>query len=164
MCDSSADTYFFTDKTERAKWGHSEILSLRAFIWWYCGVLNMNLKKWLDIPTAISKHWTRQEDHSNKNQWGPKPIFGQFVNWHIAKEIRNCIIELNMKRCINVFVSQMYLKELTLKNGTLWKYRCHYLNEKFRCADQAWISSHPQIKEENIPVVSGTHSTRFFKF
>ena len=26
-----------------------KILSLRAFIWWYCEVLNMNLKKWLDI-------------------------------------------------------------------------------------------------------------------
>ena len=32
-----------------------EILSLRVFIWWYCKVLNMNLKKWLDIPNIIQK-------------------------------------------------------------------------------------------------------------
>ena len=26
-----------------------------AFIWWYCEVLNMSLKKWLDIPTWAQK-------------------------------------------------------------------------------------------------------------
>ena len=73
----------------------------------------------------------QDKDHQNKNQRCPKPIFAQFVNWRIAKEIRNRIIELNGKRHINVFVSQMYSKELTLRrNGTL-----KYVQIKLKCAD-----------------------------
>ena len=32
-----------------------------AFILWYCGVLNMNLKKWLDIPTQCTFIWSENE-------------------------------------------------------------------------------------------------------
>ena len=42
-----------------------EILSLRVFIWWYCKVLNMNLKKWLDIPNIIQKE-RKQKRKSKK--------------------------------------------------------------------------------------------------
>ena len=71
----------------------------------------------------------QDEDHSNKNQRSPKPIFAQFVNWRIAEEIRNHIIELNAKRRINVFVSQVYSKQLTLQRNGALKYRRDYLNE-----------------------------------
>ena len=34
---------------------HSEILSLRTFTGEYCKVLNINLRKWLDIPPICKK-------------------------------------------------------------------------------------------------------------
>ena len=75
-----------------------------------------------------SKHWTRQGSFK-KNQRSPKPIFAQFVNWRIAEEIRNRIIELNTKRRTNVFVSQVYSKQLTLRRNGALKYRRDYLNK-----------------------------------
>ena len=84
----------------------------------------------IDFQISRAHRSTEQDkDHSNKNQRSPKPIFAQFVNWRIAEEIRNRIIELNAKRRINVFVSQMYSKELTLQRNGALKYRRDYLNE-----------------------------------
>ena len=87
----------------------------------------------LDLPYSFEKinfqisraHRSTEQDkdHSNKNQRSPKPIFAQFV------KIRNCIIELNTKRRINVFVSQVYSKQLTLQRNGVLKYRRDYLNK-----------------------------------
>ena len=86
--------------------------------------------KEIDFQISRVHQSTEQDkDHPNKNQRGPKPIFAQFVNWHIAEEIRNRIIELNAKRRKNVFVSQMHSKELTLQRYGALKYRRDYLNE-----------------------------------
>ena len=52
-------------------------------------------------------------------------MFAQFVDWCIAEELRNRMIELNSKLHINVFVSQMYSKELPLRRND---YR-DYLNK-----------------------------------
>ena len=84
----------------------------------------------IDFQISRAHRSTEQDkDHSNKNHRVPKPIFAQFVNWRIAEEIRNRIIELNSKRRTNVFVSQMYSKELTLRRNEALKYRRDYLNE-----------------------------------
>ena len=45
------------------------------------------------------------------------------------KEIRNRIIELNSTRRVNVFVSQVYSKELKLRRNSALKYHRDYLNE-----------------------------------
>ena len=86
----------------------------------------------IDFQINRAHRSTEQDkDHQNKNERGPKPIFAQFVNWRIAKEIRNRIMELNAKRHINVFVSQMYSNELTLRrNGAL-----KYVQIKLECTD-----------------------------
>ena len=84
----------------------------------------------IDFQISRAHRSTEQDkDHSNKNQRSPKPTFAQFVNWRIAKEIRNRIIELNTKRRINVFVRQVYSKQLTLQRNGALKYRRDYLNK-----------------------------------
>ena len=48
----------------------------------------------IDFQISRAHRSTEQDkDHSNKNQQSPNPIFFQFVNWCIAEEIRNCIID-----------------------------------------------------------------------
>ena len=103
-----------------------------------CQLLSDFITCELDLPYSIEEinfqiiraHQSteKDKDHSN-NQRRPKPIFSQFVNWRITKEIRNRIIELNAKRRINVFASQMYSKELTLQRNGALKHSRDYLNE-----------------------------------
>ena len=126
----------------------------------------------LDLPYSFEKinfqisraHRSTEQDkdHSNKNQRSPKPIFAQFVNWCIAEEIRNRIIELNTKRRINVFVSQVYSKQLTLQRNGVLKYRRDILTKIQTCRSSSNFQPSSDT-EGSAPAVSGTHS-RFFKF
>ena len=69
-----------------------------------------------------------QEQHHQKKQ-GPKPIYAQFVNWRVAEEIRNKIIDLlNSKKQTKVICNQMFSKELTIRRNRALQYRQDALN------------------------------------
>ena len=62
----------------------------------------------------------RNEEES-ENQWkGPKPISAQIVNWRLAEEVKTEIIKLHAQRQTKVTVNQMYSKQITsLRNDAL---------------------------------------------
>ena len=73
------------------------------------------------------------EEEPNKEQLhqkkqGPKPIYAQFVNWRVAKEIRNKIIYLNSKKQTKLICNQMFSKELTISPNRALQYRRDALN------------------------------------
>ena len=47
-----------------------------------------------------------------------KPIFVQFVNWHVAEEIKSKVIELNAQKRTKVVVNQ---KKLTIRRNNALK-------------------------------------------
>ena len=65
----------------------------------------------------------RNEEES-ENQWkGPKPIFAQIVNWQLAEEIKTEIIKLHAQKRTKVTVNQMYSKQLTAHRNDALKRR-----------------------------------------
>ena len=57
----------------------------------------------------------RNEEES-ENQWkGPKPIFAQIVNWRLAEEVKTEIIKLHAQKQTKVTVNQMYSKQITAR-------------------------------------------------
>ena len=63
----------------------------------------------------------RNEEES-ENQWkGPKPIFAQIVNWRLAEKIE--IIKLHAQKRTKVTVNQMYSKQLTARRNDALKRR-----------------------------------------
>ena len=86
-----------------------------------------------DIDMAISRAHRGsdipEEDHGNsQDPQSPKPIFAQFNNWQIAEEIRNAVIHETCKRKLNVYVSQMFSKNLAARRNEALKFRKDHLN------------------------------------
>ena len=76
-------------------------------------------KEFIDSIISRAHHRVQKEERNNDHQQqkGNKPIFVQFVNWHIAEEIKSEVIQLNAQKWKKVVVNQMYLKELTIRRN-----------------------------------------------
>ena len=76
-------------------------------------------KEFIDSIISRAHHRVEKEERNNdhQHQWGNKPIFVQFVNWHIAEEIKSKVIQLNAQKRKKVVVNQMYLKVLTIRRN-----------------------------------------------
>ena len=139
--DNNNSEYTYFSRSEYTHFSRSEYthFSRSDTSWFLANFITCEL----DLPYSFEEidfqiSWAHRStkhdrDHRNKTKWGPQPIFAQFVNCCIAKKKKkkkkNQIIELNSKRPMNDFVSQMYSKELTLRwNGEL-KYCRDYLKE-----------------------------------
>ena len=80
------------------------------------------------IDMQISRaHRTNDKKNNHKNKKDPRPIIAQFVNWRIAEEVRNKVIQLNAANKLqNVYVNQMFSKDLTeRRNNALIKRKEH---------------------------------------
>ena len=76
-------------------------------------------KEFIDSIISRAHNGVEKEEQNNDHQQqrGNKPIFVQFVNWHIAEEIKSKVIQLNAQKRKKVVVNRMYLKELTIRRN-----------------------------------------------
>ena len=70
-----------------------------------------------------------EQNNDRQQQQGNMPIFVQFVNWHVAEEIKSKVVQLNAQKRTKVVLNQMYSKELTIRRNNALKRRLKILEE-----------------------------------
>ena len=94
------------------------------------GVLGMFISTELDmnytnkkIGMFISRAQKDRQGSAKSYHKGQKPLFAQFKDWLFAEVVRNRTISLSSRRVLNVYVNQMFFKELTETRNEALKYR-----------------------------------------
>ena len=91
------------------------------------GFITENLKlpySFDQMDMQISRAHRTNDDNSSRrnNKSEPRPIIAQFVNWRVAEEVRQKIIQLHSRNQLKAIVNQMFSKELNEgRNNSLIK-------------------------------------------